>query len=397
MTGVNDRELWRRSGLFDPDDPNADERLALLRYLSDRGASIEQMVDAHAQGNLPGVASDLVVRNGELVPASEVAVLSGLSLDRVLRVLLAAGIPAEPDTEVPARAVDLIAAFERGAELMGDEAILAFTRLLGAAAMQIAEGAVALFHSELGPGTEREGHDELTRAQLAEAATMAFTSVPEILAQMVLDQFERALRRAVTVRRWGFVDQTDGLDALHESLPNSNTELAALGFVDLVGSTAWAERLSLREQSLALARFESAAWSCAVLAGGRVVKMIGDAVFFSAPSVAAACRIGLEICRAAAEDEVLPVARGAVGFGLVTSREGDYYGPLVNLLSRLVKLAAPGELVVTEAATVHLNEGEWSVQSLKPARLHGIQQPVVVYAVELRDPDPESSALGRPW
>ncbi len=392
---MSEREQWRRSDLFDPDDPNADERLALLRYLSDRGASIEQMVDAHSQGNLPAVASDLVVRKGELVPASEVAVQSGLSLDRVLRVLLAAGIPAEPDTEVPARAIDLMAAFEQGAELMGDEAILAFTRLLGAAAIQIAEAAVALFYSELGPGTEREGQDELTRAQLAEAATMAFTSVPEVLAHMVLDQFERALRRAVTVRNWGGEDQTDSLDALHMTLPNSNAELVALGFVDLVGSTAWAERLSLREQSLALARFESAAWSCAVLAGGRVVKMIGDAAFFYAPSVDAACRIGLGVCRAAAEDDVLPAARGAVGFGLVTSREGDYYGPLVNLLSRLVKLGAPGELVVTEAATAHLSEDKWSVRPLKPARLHGIQQPVVVYRIELRGSNAESSPTRR--
>src|SRR5579871_6454518 len=126
------------------------------------------MVDAHAQGSLPAVAGDLVVPKTELVPASEVAAQSGVSLDRVLRVLLAAGIPAEPDTEVPAKTIDLMAAFEQGAELMGDEAILAFTRVLGAAAIQIAEAAVALFNSELGPGTEREGQDELTRAQNAE-------------------------------------------------------------------------------------------------------------------------------------------------------------------------------------------------------------------------------------
>jgi hypothetical protein len=96
-----------------------------------------------------------------------------------------------------------MAAFEQGSAVMGDEAILAFTRLLGAAAIQIAEAAVALFYSELGPGTEREGRDELTRAQLAEAATMAFTAVPNVLAEMVFDQFERALRRAVALRSWG--------------------------------------------------------------------------------------------------------------------------------------------------------------------------------------------------
>ena len=95
-------------------------------------------------------------------------------------------------------------------------------------------------------------------------------------------------------------------------------ERVALGFVDLVGSTAWAEGLSLRDQSLALSGFESTAWSSAVLAGGRVVKMIGDEVFFVAPSVDTACRIALDVCGAVAVDPLLPAARGAVGYGLVT-------------------------------------------------------------------------------
>jgi class 3 adenylate cyclase len=379
---VSDLELWRQAGLYDPDDPNADERLALLRYLSDRGASIDQMVEAHAQGNLPAVASDLVVRKNEVVRASEVAAQSGIALDRVLRVLLAAGIPAEPDTEVPAKTIDLMAAFEQGSALMGDEAILAFTRLLGAAAIQIAEAAVALFYSELGPGTEREGRDELTRAQLAETATMAFTSVPSVLAQMVFDQFERALRRAVAVRGWGQESATSPTGAVDARFSGANAELVALGFVDLVGSTAWAQGLSLRDQSLALARFESAAWSSAVLSGGRVVKMIGDEVFFAAPTAEVACRIGIDIIRAAAEDEVLPTARGVIGVGYATPREGDYFGPLVNVLSRMVKVGQPGELVVTDAAAAQLPTNDWKLRALGLRELRGVPGPVEAFVVE---------------
>jgi adenylate cyclase len=378
---VSDLELWREAGLFDPDDPGADERLALLRYLSDRGASIDQMVDAHAQGNLPAVAGDLVVPKNDVVRASEVAAQSGVSLDRVLRVLLAAGIPAEPDTEVPAKTIDLMAAFEQGSALMGDEAILAFTRVLGAAAIQIAEAAVALFYSELGPGTEREGRDELTRAQLAETATMAFTAVPDVLAQMVFDQFERALRRAVAVRSWGQEGGTNPSEA-DAPISGANAEHVALGFVDLVGSTAWAEGLSLRDQSLALARFESAAWSSAVLNGGRVVKMIGDEVFIAAPTADAACRIGTDVIRTAAEDEILPPARGVVGVGYATPREGDYFGPLVNVLSRMVKLGQPGELVVTDAAAAQLSTDNWKLQAIGPRELRGVPGPVKASVVE---------------
>ncbi len=95
-----------------------------------------------------------------------------------------------------------MAAFEQGAALMGEEAILAFTRVLGAAANNVAEAAIALFFAELGPGTVREGPDELARARLAEAATTAFTAVPDVLALLVMDAFERAQRRAEAARSW---------------------------------------------------------------------------------------------------------------------------------------------------------------------------------------------------
>jgi class 3 adenylate cyclase len=269
---------------------------------------------------------------------------------------------------------------------MGDEAILAFTRLLGAAAIQIAEAAVSLFYSELGPGTEREGRDELTRAQLAEKATMAFTAVPDVLAQMVLDQFERALRRAVAVRGWAQESGTSPSEAVDPLRAGANAEYVALGFVDLVGSTAWAQRLSLRDQSLALARFESAAWSSAVLCGGRVVKMIGDEVFFAAPTADAACQIGTDVIRAAAEDEVLPPARGVVGLGYATPREGDYFGPLVNLLSRMVKIGDPNDLIVTEEVAKNLTTIDWSIEALDPTELRGIEEPVRAYHVERASP-----------
>jgi class 3 adenylate cyclase len=274
-----------------------------------------------------------------------------------------------------------MAAFEQGSAVLGDEAILAFTRVLGAAAIQIAEAAVALFYSELGPGSEREGRDELARAQLAERATMAFTAVPEVLAQMVFDQFERALRRAVTVRVWQ-ESGTIPADAVDPLASGANAEHVALGFVDLVGSTAWAQGLSLRDQSLALARFESAAWSSAVLNGGRIVKTIGDEVFFAAPTADAACRIGTDVIRAAAEDEVLPPARGVVGLGYATPREGDYFGPLVNLLSRMEKIGNPNDLIATEEVAKVLMPDDWSVDPLEPTELRGIDEPVRVFRVE---------------
>ena len=376
---MDQEDAWSEAGLYDSLDPAADDRLGLLRYLTERGATTEQLIEAHRRGALPGVAGELVTQNRtEMVSVADIAGRCGLSISRVMRILLAAGIPAERETEVPADLEMVMSAFEQGAALMGEEAILAFTRVLGSAANNVAEAAIALFFAELGPGTERGGPDELGRARLAEAATTVFTEVPEVLARLVLDVFERAQRRAQTARSWlgpvpSAADEAEG-----------PTEVVPLGFVDLVGSTAWAQTLPQRDQNLALARFESAAWSSAVLAGGRVIKTIGDAVFFAAPTAEAACRIGLEVCRAAAEDDVLPPARGAVGIGPATPREGDYFGPLVNLLSRLVKAGAPGEVVVTEAVAKDLSPGMWELRSLEPAALRGIDAPVRAFVVDRR-------------
>ncbi|MFZ0250834.1 MAG: adenylate/guanylate cyclase domain-containing protein [Acidimicrobiales bacterium] len=372
-------DVWRGAGLYDPTDPGAAERLAVLRYLTERGATIEQMVEAHRMGTLPGVASDLVTQGrNDVVSVAEVAERAGLPTARVRRALLAAGIPARDETEVPADLASFMAVFEHGAALMGEDAILAFTRVLGAAANNIAEAAIALFFAELGPGTDREGPDELARARVAEAATTAFTEVPEVLGILVMHAFERAQRRAEAARSW------PGSSPPADAATQGPTEVVALGFVDLVGSTAWSQTMHLRDQTLALTRFESAAWTSAVLAGGRVIKTIGDEVFFAAPTAEAACRIGLEICRAVEEDELLPPARGAVGVGSAMPREGDYFGPLVNLLSRLAKAGAPGQMVVTEAAAADLPPEEWVVRPMEPVLVRGIAEPVRALTVDLR-------------
>jgi class 3 adenylate cyclase len=64
----------------------------------------------------------------------------------------------------------------------------------------------------------------------------------------------------------------------------------------------------------------------------------------------------------------------------VTPREGDYFGPLVNLVSRLVKAATPGTVVVTEEAAATLTDG-WVARPLGPQVLRGLEHPVAAFAV----------------
>lgn len=230
----------------------------------------------------------------------------------------------------------------------------------------------------------------MARARASEAAMLAFVQVPEVLSRVLMAQFDRASRRVSLSRGW---------PAPSERVPRSPeagpSEVMGVGFVDLVDSTSWAEGLNLRDHSLALSRFESVAWAKAVLAGGRVVKMIGDEAFFAAPSADAACRIAAEVCRAVEQDSVLPPARGAVGYGQVTPREGDYFGPLVNLVARLTKAARPGTVVTTGAAAATLRRDRWSVEELEHQEIRGLEEPVRVFDVKRRDADLSGQKRGQ--
>jgi class 3 adenylate cyclase len=68
------------------------------------------------------------------------------------------------------------------------------------------------------------------------------------------------------------------------------TQHLVVGFVDLVGSTAFSEQVDVASLGAALGEFETTASDVVVAAGGRVVKLIGDEIMFVATSIDAASR-----------------------------------------------------------------------------------------------------------
>jgi adenylate cyclase len=122
----------------------------------------------------------------------------------------------------------------------------------------------------------------------------------------------------------------------------------AVGFADMVGFTTLSQQLSEEELAAVVARFEEVAHDTVTGGGGRVVKMIGDEAMFVADSALDAARIGLALAEAYADDELLSDVRVALAVGPVLVQDGDFYGPVVNLASRVVNMAAPGAVVVTD-------------------------------------------------
>jgi adenylate cyclase len=151
--------------------------------------------------------------------------------------------------------------------------------------------------------------------------------------------------------------------------------VTAVGFADMVGYTLLAQHLGEDELASVVSRFESLAHDIVTAMGGRVVKMIGDEAMFVVHSVADAARIGLSLAEAYADDELLSDVRVGLAVGPVLVQDGDYYGPVVNLASRIVNIANPGTVLASDEFHRALEgeaPGEFSSRSLRPRNLKNI-------------------------
>src|SRR4051794_25922842 len=85
------------AGLYDPDAPEADDRLGLLRYLARSGATLEEMVEAARSGNPPPLAPAPRLVRGPLA-AVDLAERSGAGVEEVFETYRLLGIDV-PDPE----------------------------------------------------------------------------------------------------------------------------------------------------------------------------------------------------------------------------------------------------------------------------------------------------------
>ena len=84
-------------------------------------------------------------------------------------------------------------------------------------------------------------------------------------------------------------------------------------------------------------------------------------------------------------DLLLPPLRVGVAFGEVLGREGDSYGPIVNLAARVTKLAPLHGVVATLQTTeALLTRDEFTIHPLGAIEMHGLTDPVELAALSSR-------------
>ncbi|MDQ1465863.1 MAG: hypothetical protein QOH10_278 [Actinomycetota bacterium] len=343
--------------------PDTEQRDALIAYLQSVGFSDEQI--AAGGDSLLGLAPRRVLFGDETrVTIAEIAAKVGCDESLVRRVRLASGLPDVGDhAACSPREVEVMTSFLLGAELFGEEVTLQFLRVVGAATAGVAEAALATFASNLRVPLVEGGADLVDIARAGAEATAALLAVPPVLDVLLRVHFANA-----SAGRFAGAD------------PSPLVEVA-VGFVDLVQSTELTLSRSGEALARALSDFEGHASDVVVGVGGRIVKRIGDAVMFVTSDAQAACAAATSILDAVAAHPQLSTARGAVTWGHVLPRDGDYFGAAVNLAARAVALAEPGAIVVSSEVAEKLDPDLWLVTALGEQSLKGFDDPVTLFQI----------------
>jgi len=361
--GRSDVQVWIERGLYDPTAPNAADRLELLRYTAGHGITLEEMVERARAGTLTRAVVDDVMALRPTATVDDIARRLGVEPELVVRIWLALGFPTPPPDQPVAAEEELalLTAFRVILDLFGLEGALQFTRVIGSSIGRIAEAAVGAFLVNVEAPLMSEGAGEAARARTSAESAAQAQALPTLFEGLYRRHFLLAVERTRAT----------------QGPASFGTFHLTIGFCDLVGYTAWSRTLTNEELARAVNDFEQAAHDLITSAGGRVVKSLGDAVLFASADPVAAARVALELTEVVEAHPVLTSLRSALATGEVLGRDGDYYGPVVNLAARVVKEAAPGTVVSDRAI-----DG-FTATPLGAPDLRGVGGPVELHRVSL--------------
>lgn len=325
------------------------------------GAS-EAEIDEAVEGDvLDLLAVDrLVVPSERSFTPRQVSEQSGLPLETLKQMWRALGFlePGDDDPVLTDMDIDAARSLQHLLHLgvTDTDTALQLARVIGASMARIAEASL-LRGAEILHAADDSVHAADLFAAVAEETVPPMGKVLEFAWRR---HMQAVARRAVLERRSG---------------GGRATPVLAVGFADMVGFTLLSQHLREDELASVVRRFEEISYDTVIDRGGRVVKTIGDEVMFVTSAPVSAVRIGVTLAEAYADDDLLSDVRVGLAAGPVLVRDGDYFGPTVNLASRIVRIAEPGSVLVSDELHRKLEEAgehEFEAHPLRPRVLKDV-------------------------
>lgn len=344
------------------------------------GVPEDEIAAAEQDGTLPLLAIEqLVFVEPPQYDTESIADQVGLPAEQVSHFWRALGFPDPDADEVAFTKTDLemmrIAAQTITDEVVDPELALQMARVIGSSMSRVANAQIAALASRV-----------VSEAAAAADSAEGVSERPMLArTEMILDVMPRIM---------DYVWRRHLQDEARRQLLRARTPeggVATVGFADLVGFTALSQQVPAEELAHLVAHFEAMATDTVAGHGGRVVKMIGDEVMFIVDDPTAAAEIALDLADAFRADEALSDVRVGLALGSVIEQDGDVYGPVVNKANRIVGIAYPGSVVISEEVRNALRgDARMNVRSLRSHTLRDIGRVRLWRLRRERDVDPDS-------
>lgn len=337
--------------------------------MSDRGAPEQETVDALvalgvdegearravAEERVPLILVRELLGEDARYTLEQVAERGGIDV-RILRSIFAAlGLPmreryGDSDVEEAAQLADLL-------EVFGEDALVRLARVRGISVSRIAMGDVNAVRDALVAPLRQSGADDLRVAvSLVETAR----SLLPVSADLLVHAHRRALLHVLSseVAKIGAREGAQEIDL-------------AVGFVDLVGYTALSARVDPEGLDEVLELFERRVFAVSAAADDiDLVKFLGDAAMLVSTDLVELTALLLDLSTEDRDFEEAPL-RAGVASGGTLAREGDYFGPAVNMAARLTDRARPWTVLADDELEDQLS-GHFDVQRTRPMRIRGV-------------------------
>ncbi len=340
--------------MTEPADEHAAALVRVRSTLLALGASEEEVQRAEQAETL-----DVLMVMRTLFPGGprhtqrEVAAMASLPLEILRRLWRALGFPDVGDdrvfTDLDVEAARLFRQL-LDAHVVEIEHAVQLARVVGSSMARIAEAEVAPRWT----GTTGPEDPVLAADDFARLAGPVVESMGRLMDFVWRRHLQDVARRTMLLRTRGKMA--------------GSSPVLAVGFADMVGFTLLSQHLTDSELADVVRRFEEVSHDIVTALGGRVVKMIGDEVMFVVDGATSAARIALNLAEAYADDDLLSDVRVGLALGPVLTSDGDYFGATVNLAHRIVNIANPGTVIVSDEFLEALHSEAPSAFSGQPLR-----------------------------
>jgi adenylate cyclase len=346
---------------IDPSDPLADFFRGTALFLLEKGFPREEILAMDTAARHALSWRLIFGPSGTPMTVPALAEAAGVTVEQVRTLIRALGFPDDTTSvfEMSDEDVEFFRLFDTAGQLLGEQAVLHLTRVIGGSMARIAEAATSMSRVSF--------ETPLLRA---EGTYLDFLHISDMMGSDFFPPLTEAFGRIFRYHILAGSTQAWGTDADQAAMTVSR----AIGFADMVGFTEHAGSVSTKELVAILDDFEGRVTDAVVSAGGRVVKFIGDEVLFAFDDAAACCGCARSLLKLASEEAIREVRIGLT-YGDIIARFGDLYGPVVNTVARLVDVAPPGAILVTPEIAQRAGDS-FTFEPREPVKVKGIDRPV---------------------